>query len=188
MARTSKTPPPKARASRKAAGGSAAKKQPAARTRARAMERGPSKTRAVSEARPIPKERTLSRKRTSSGPASQNWAGLLNALVTTSHGREVLADALAAAAEALRRSRGTPQSAADEGLQQAAQAGAAALDAGTATLRAGADVAQATVDTAQSAARAVADMAADTASAMLPGSTVAETKRRGGGSGRRKRT
>jgi hypothetical protein len=181
MARATVTTPSNARVSKKTEEGTASKKRPASVTRARAVERGPSKRQAAPAARTTQKTRAPSRRRTSGESLPQSWGSLLNTLVTSSLGRAILADVLVAAADALRKDRPNLQQAVEDGAQQTAQAGAAAIDAGT-------DVASATVTLAQSAAGALAEMVTDATRDMLPGSTPGKTEGRGTGSRKRRRT
>ena len=161
MARPTKTTASGTRTGKKAEGGAASKRQTAP------------------TARVTQKTRASSRRRVSSESSSQSWGSLLNTLVTSSLGREILADVLIAAAAALKKDRPIVQRAFEEGVQKAAQAGATAVGAGT-------DVASATATLAQSAAGALAEIVTDAARDMLPGSP---SKKSGGGSinGRRKR-
>src|SRR5688572_26762126 len=113
MARTAKTTASGARASKNAGGGARSKKQ------------------AAPAARSTQKTRAPSRKRASSESSSQSWGSFLNDLVTSSLGREILADVLIAAAAALKKDRPVVQQALEDGVQRAAQAGASAVGAGT---------------------------------------------------------
>lgn len=153
MARTPKTEVSRTRASKRVEKGAASKKQvaPAARSRQKTL--------------------APSRKRASNESSSQSWGSLLNNLVTSPLGREILADVLIAVAAALKKDRPIVQRAFEDGVQKAAQAGATAVGAG-------ADVASATATLAQSAAGALAEIVTDAARDILPGSPAKKSASR----------
>jgi hypothetical protein len=104
-------------------------------------------------------------------PAGQNWSGALETLVSSSLGRDILADALEAAAGALRRGRGE--------LQETVAASARAIrDTSSAAIDAGTEVVTGAANLAQSAAEALADAVTSSARSLLPGTGENETRQR----------
>jgi len=116
-----------------------------------------------------------------SSAADQNLSGMVQALVTSSMGREVLADVLEAVAGALRKARADVQDAMEAGASAASAAGDSAVNVGT-------EMATGTVALVQTATEALADIVTGTAQSLLPnpaGGESASTPRRGA-RGRRK--
>lgn len=136
--------------------GGKAQKQTASKAAAASKSRSPTKAREAS------KKRTPSKSKARQQPAkSQNWGSAISSLVTSSLGREILADVLEAAAAALKRERPGLQAA---GAEQIARAGEAATNIGT-------EIASGTAALAQTAVGVLAEVVSDTARSVLPGGT-----------------
>jgi hypothetical protein len=167
--------PAKARASGKASKGSPSKSRGSAKAPAQSKSRAPTKQRAAPKRMPSSK----SESRVSSA-TDQNWSGMIQALVTSTMGREVLADVLEAAAGALRKARADVQDAMAAGATAASAAGDTAVNVGT-------EMATGTVALVQTATEALADIVTGTAQTMLPALAGSETATpRRGGRGRKK--
>jgi len=111
-----------------------------------------------------------------SSATDQNWSGMVQALVTSNMGREVLADVLEAAAGALRKTRADVQDAMEAGVSAASAAGDSAVNVG-------AEMATGTVALVQTATEALADIVTGTAQTLIPtlaGAEPAPAPRRGG--------
>jgi hypothetical protein len=142
----------------KARGSEKARKGPASKARAaRKSSAAPARTRAAAK-----KGITSKRRARTAVPAGQSWSGALETLVSTSLGRNVLADALEAAAGALRRGQGE--------LEETVAAGARAIrDTSSAAIDAGTEVVTGAASLAQTAAEALAGAATSSARSLLSG-------------------
>jgi hypothetical protein len=108
---------------------------------------------------------------------SENIFGAMTTLVGTTLGREIIAEVLEAAAAALRR-RGSVAQVAERAGEQASETAATAVDVAG-------EVASGTVGLAQTAAGVLAEVAADTARSMMPGSAD-DDETSGGRAGRQR--
>jgi type IV secretory pathway TrbL component len=103
--------------------------------------------------------------------AAREWTGAIDTLIASPSGREILANVLEAAAEALRRVGPGVGQAAEAGAQQVMETSEAAAEIGT-------EVASGTMALAQTAAGVLADVVTDAARSLLP-ETGSGTTRRG---------
>jgi hypothetical protein len=161
MARSPRSPVTKARRSGTAQTGSASRARAAskssiapARQRATAKRGSASKRRARKAAR-----------------AGQSWPAALETLVSSSQGRNILAEVLEAAAGALRKGQGELQENVATGARAMRDVSGAAIDAGT-------EVVKGTAGLAQTATEVLADVVTSAARSLLPESGEGGTSRR----------
>ena len=110
------------------ASGKASKASPS-KSRGSAKASAQSKSRAATKQRAAPKRMPSSKSELRvSSATDQNWSGMIQALVTSNMGREVLADVLEAAAGALRKARADVQDAMEAGAAAASAAGNLAVN------------------------------------------------------------
>jgi hypothetical protein len=161
VARNPRSSATKARGTGKARKGSASKARSARKSSA-----APTRPRAAAK-----KGGTSTRRARTAGPAGESWSGALETLVSSSLGRDILADALEAAAGALRRGRGELQETVTAGARAIRDTSSAAIDAGTEMVTGAASL-------AQSAAEVLADAVTSSARSLLPGKAENETRQR----------
>ena len=164
------------------------KSQKTAPTKSRAPSRASAKGQAASKSRATSKQRAAPKRmpsprgdaRVSKAP-DRSWTETLQTLVTSSLGREILADVLEASAGALRKARTDAQDAMEAGALATTAAGQAATSVGT-------EMATGAAALVQTATETLADLVTSTASSLIPPGEESEPRRspRRGAKGRGK--